>query len=103
VKGRRGPDRCGNTRDRRRDWNRFTQVRGCPSATEGTSGRRERLIFTEGRRKRPWQTGMKAPRESAEREARKRRRCQRYGSVGSAGGTCRAPTSTVPAEADSAS
>lgn len=40
-----------------RNRNRLTHVRGCPPAMEGTSGRRERLIFTERRRKRPWQSG----------------------------------------------
>jgi len=36
---------------------RLTHVRGRPPAMEGTSGRRERLIFTEGRRKRPRRPG----------------------------------------------
>jgi hypothetical protein len=57
-RGGEKPDRCGNTRDRIHEiGKRSTHVRGCPSAMEGTSGRRERLIFTEGRRKRPWHPG----------------------------------------------
>jgi len=40
-----------------RNRKRLTRVRGCPPAVEGTSGRTERLIFTEGRRKRPRQPG----------------------------------------------
>jgi len=40
-----------------RNRKRLTRARGRPPAVEGTSGRRERLIFTEGRRKRPWQPG----------------------------------------------
>jgi hypothetical protein len=68
VKGHREPDRRGSTRDRDRDRHRFTHGRECPLTRKGTSGRRERLIFTEGRRKRSWQTGTMALRESAERE-----------------------------------
>jgi len=58
------------TRDRVRDQPRRTHARACPPAREGTSGRRERLIFTEGRRTRPWQAGIVASRESADHEDR---------------------------------
>jgi len=49
-----------------RNRKRLTRVRGCPPAVEGISGRTERLIFTEGRRKRPWQ-----PEESRRATARR--------------------------------
>jgi len=80
--GAEGRARSGNTRDRSRARKRSTRARGCPPAVEDTSGRRERLIFTEGRRKRPRQTGKNASRESAKRDSRERRRCQRFGSIG---------------------
>jgi len=40
-----------------RNRKRLTRVRGRPPAMEGTSGRTERLIFTEGRGKRPRRPG----------------------------------------------
>jgi len=45
------------------------RVRVGASTMEGTSGRRDRSIFTEGRRTRPRQTGTNAARESAQLES----------------------------------
>jgi hypothetical protein len=50
-----------------RNRKRLTRVRGRPPAVEGISGRTERLIFTEGRRKRPRQPG-EARRATARRQ-----------------------------------
>jgi len=50
-----------------RSRNRLTHERGCPPAMEGISGRRERLIFTEGRRKRPRHPGKYASCDSTGR------------------------------------
>jgi len=50
-----------------RNRKRLTHERGCPPAVEGISGRTERLIFTEGRRKRPRQPG-EARRATARRQ-----------------------------------
>jgi len=85
VNGRRGPDRRGNTRDRERDRYRPTHVRGCPrrwkaprvveSVPSSRRGEGIDLGNLEG----------KSPPESAEQDVRERRRCQRYGSIGSAG------------------
>jgi len=63
---------------------------------EGTSGRRIRFIFTERREKRPWRLESSVSCESAARAKRGRRRCQRYGWIGSAGETNRASTRRSP-------
>jgi len=66
-----GAARAGNVAETHvtasRNRNRLTHERGCPPAMEGTLGRRERLIFTEGRRKRPRQSGKYASCDSTGR------------------------------------
>jgi len=108
TKGRRGPDRCGSSRDRTRNRRRSAHVRGCPLATEGTSDRRAGLIFTEGLAKR-----SRRPQEKLFVHSKRERRatlewgtrqgCQRYGRSEVRGRRTPRTNPKRPTEADRAS
>jgi len=93
VKGRRGPGRRGNTRDRARNWRRSTHERGCPLAMEGISGLRERLIFTERRRKRSWRPEGLSHAKARSRISGSDRDARGTARSGAPAESCRAPTS----------
>jgi hypothetical protein len=93
VKGRRGPGRRGNTRDRARDRKRSTHERGCPLAMEGISGLRERLIFTERRRKRSWRPVGLPHAKARSRITGSDRGARGTARSGAPAESCRAPTS----------
>jgi len=92
VKGRRGLGRRENARDRERDRHRPTHARGCYPTMEGASGRTARLLFTERRRKRPWQPGRWPHAKAQSRRNGSDRGVRGTATTGAPEESCRAPT-----------